>query len=240
MEQLTGNYMKWNYCKYKLENFTPNSLKLIKTFITQNHQNYKETRKSTWCGVWSIDHKLWVLIHKKPVHVRKNIVDFVKLKVSTKKGTDFLTKKKCTAWELQVKFYLGQNEDCSPRASPSVKSEELCQRGVGGGRQGGQYIYMWFGWRGDTSDQAHILSNMWFLLGFCRSHGAFAGRKEQSPPWRVLLLFYRWGDTRTGIIKSAPENAYLKTYPVRFPPLTPPQLWRPRSCSPPWTPFRES
>ena len=46
MEQLAGNYMKWNYCKYKLEKFTPNSLKLIKTFIIQNHQNYKETEEN--------------------------------------------------------------------------------------------------------------------------------------------------------------------------------------------------
>ena len=118
MEQLTGNYMKWNYCKYKLENFTPNSLKLIKTFITQNHQNYKETRKSTWCGVWSIDHKLWVLIHKKPVHVRKNIVDFVKLKVSTKKGTDFLKKKKMHSLRVASQILFGTKWGLQPKSQP--------------------------------------------------------------------------------------------------------------------------
>ena len=118
MEQLTGNYMKWNYCKYKLENFTPNSLKLIKTFITQNHQNYKETRKSTWCGVWSIDHKLWVLIHKKPVHVRKNIVDFVKLKVSTKKGTDFKKKKKMHSLRVASQILFGTKWGLQPKSQP--------------------------------------------------------------------------------------------------------------------------
>ena len=32
-------------------------------------------------------------------------------------------------WELQVKFCLGQNEDCSPGDSISESSEKLLQRG---------------------------------------------------------------------------------------------------------------
>ena len=43
-----------------------------------------------------------------------------------------MTKKRCTTWELQVKFYLGQNEDCSPRGGISDRSERLLQSGNGG------------------------------------------------------------------------------------------------------------
>ena len=39
--------------------------------------------------------------------------------------------KRCTTWELQVKFYLGQNEDCIQGASTSDSSEKLLQRGSG-------------------------------------------------------------------------------------------------------------
>ena len=40
--------------------------------------------------------------------------------------------KRCTTWELRVKFYLGQNEDCSPGDSTADSSERLLQRGSGG------------------------------------------------------------------------------------------------------------
>ena len=36
--------------------------------------------------------------------------------------------KKCTTRELRVKFYLGQNEACSPGDSTSDSSERLLQR----------------------------------------------------------------------------------------------------------------
>ena len=35
-------------------------------------------------------------------------------------------------WELRVKFYLGQNEDCSLGDSTSESSEKLLQKGTGG------------------------------------------------------------------------------------------------------------
>ena len=41
--------------------------------------------------------------------------------------------KKCT-WEFQVKFYLGQNEDCSLGDSTSASSEKLLQRSRGEGQ----------------------------------------------------------------------------------------------------------
>ena len=37
-------------------------------------------------------------------------------------------------WELQVKLYLGQNEDCSLGDSISDSSEKLLQRGGGEGQ----------------------------------------------------------------------------------------------------------
>ena len=40
--------------------------------------------------------------------------------------------KKCTTRELQVKFYLGQNEACSPGDSTSGSPESLLQRHSGG------------------------------------------------------------------------------------------------------------
>ena len=46
------------------------------------------------------------------------------------------TKKKSTVWELWVKFYLEQCEDCSPADSTSDSSENLFQRD----RRKGQYI----------------------------------------------------------------------------------------------------
>ena len=52
------------------------------------------------------------------------------------------TKKRCTTWELQVKFYLGQSEDCSLGGSISDSSERLLQSGSGES----QYIRFW--WRG--------------------------------------------------------------------------------------------
>ena len=47
---------------------------------------------------------------------------------------DFIvsTKKRCITQKLQVKFYLGQNEDCSLRGSNSDYSERLLQRDSGG------------------------------------------------------------------------------------------------------------
>ena len=59
-------------------------------------------------------------------------VDFL----STCLGIDSLNiccqlKKRCTTWELWVKFYLGQNEDCSSEGSISESSERLLQRSSG-------------------------------------------------------------------------------------------------------------
>ena len=41
-----------------------------------------------------------------------------------------MKKKKMHHVGVQVKFYLGQNEDCSLEESPSDSSEKLLQRGI--------------------------------------------------------------------------------------------------------------
>ena len=50
----------------------------------------------------------------------------------TLKSLQLLTEKKYTTWELQVKFSLGQNEDCRPGGSTSYSTDRLLQRGSGG------------------------------------------------------------------------------------------------------------
>ena len=44
----------------------------------------------------------------------------------------WLKKKRCTTWELWIRFYLGQNEDCSLEGSISDSSERLLQSSNGG------------------------------------------------------------------------------------------------------------
>ena len=43
-----------------------------------------------------------------------------------------------------------------------------------------------------------------------------ASREEQTSPRRILVLFYIRGDARIGLIKSSPENIYLKTWSASF------------------------
>ena len=57
---------------------------------------------------------------------------------------DLSTKKRFTTLELWVKFYLGQNEDCSLGSSITDHSERLLQRGSGG------RSILRFWWRGSS------------------------------------------------------------------------------------------
>ena len=61
-----------------------------------------------------------------------NIIKEMGIPLTTLTTLTMLTKKRCTTWELCVKFYLGQNEDCSPGGSISDSSERLLQSGGGG------------------------------------------------------------------------------------------------------------
>ena len=81
--------------------------------------------------------------------------------------------KKSIMWELRVKFYLGQYEDCSLGDSTSDGSEKLLQR-----RRGKNSIYvilvkgkyMWSG-------------TLIFLESFCWSCEASASHEKQSSQW---------------------------------------------------------
>ena len=117
--------------------------------------------------------------------------------------------KKYTTWELQVKFYLGQNEDCIPEESTSDSSERLLKRGRGKG----QYVCD-FGEGGiQTMEYIFFQKVSTSFMKISVSH------EEQSSPWRILVLFQIWGDIRTGLIKSAPENIKLsEVLSCQFPP----------------------
>ena len=77
-------------------------------------------------------------------------------------GVDLKKKKKSTMWGLCIKFYLGQNEDCSPRDSISDSSENLFQRG----RREGQYIC-------DFVKGEYIQSSTYFPRRFLLISGSF-------------------------------------------------------------------
>ena len=66
-------------------------------------------------------------------------------------------RKKCTALELRVKFYLGQNEDCSLGDSIPDSSEKLLQRDRGED----QYI------RDFGEGGLRAIKHIFFTEGFC-------------------------------------------------------------------------
>ena len=75
----------------------------------------------------------------------------------------------------------------------------------------------------------YMQSSTYFLQKVSASH------EEQSSPWSILVLFQIWGDTRIGLIKSAPENSSLSEdlFCQFFP-----EHRVPHFSSPPWTPLR--
>ena len=80
-------------------------------------------------------------------------------------------KKRYTTWELWVKFYLGQNEDCSPGGSISDSSERLFQSG-----SGGKSIYKVLV-QGEFNTMKHSFYKRFFV-----SH------EDLMSPWRDLTL----------------------------------------------------
>ena len=89
------------------------------------------------------------------------------------------TEKKCTTWELWVKFYLGQNEDYSPGDSISDSSEKQLQRG----RWEGQYIC-------DFCERGvHAIKHTFLQKVAATVVKITASHEEQRSPWRILVLF---------------------------------------------------
>ena len=81
-------------------------------------------------------------------------------------------KKKSTTWELWVKFYLGQNEDCSPGDGIPDSSGKLLR---GGGEKVRIYVILVKG--------VYMQLSIYFLQKVSPSY------EEQSSPWRILVLF---------------------------------------------------
>ena len=84
---------------------------------------------------------------------------------------------KKNAWnkKSQVKFYLGQNEDCSLGDSTLDSSEKLLQRsGVLGEVKITSVILV---------REVYMQSNTYFFKKVAASHG------ELSSPWKILVLF---------------------------------------------------
>ena len=103
-----------------------------------------------------------------------NIFGFVSQMVSvstTHCAVVVSTEKKCTTWELWVKFYWGQNEDYSLGDSISESSEELLQRG----RRKVSVIC-------DFSEGGRAVKHTcWQRLA--------ASHEEQTAPWMIPVLF---------------------------------------------------
>ena len=94
-------------------------------------------------------------------------------------------------WELQVKFYLGQNEGYSPGNSISASSEKLLQRG----RKESQYI------RDFSEEGLHAIRHIFFAEGFCelwvtmKDFSAFLGMRNcknwahKIGSWKYLTMW---------------------------------------------------
>ena len=73
-------------------------------------------------------------------------------------------------WEVQAKFYWGQNEDCSPGDSTSGSSGKLPKMLEG---RWGSLIYMWFWWNGEfMQSSAYLFKNLFIF------------------DWRIIVLQY--------------------------------------------------
>ena len=71
-----------------------------------------------------------------------------------------------------------------------------------------------------SSQQHWILNTLseirdWTCVLMGTSQICFLWATMGIPPWRILVLFWAWGNARIGLIKS--ENIYLKTYSAIFP-----------------------
>ena len=89
-----------------------------------------------------------------------------------------LTQKKCKTWELWVKFYLGQNEACSPGDSILIVLRN-CSKEVGGRSVSTCVILV---------KKEYSLS-MYFLQVSASFTKVIAGHEEQTSPWRILVHF---------------------------------------------------
>ena len=122
-------------------------------------------------------------------------------------------KKRCKTWEFGVKFYLGQNEDCSPGGSVSDSCERRLQSS-----SGGRSLYKVLV-KGEFNIMKHSVYKRFFVV----SKNLMSGRRN-------LVPLYIWGDARMEIIKSVPKNVQpSEDLSHRLP-------WSTECLTPPWTP----
>ena len=75
-----------------------------------------------------------------------------------------------TTWDLQVKFYLGQNEDCRPGGNTLNGSDRLFQRST---KEEGQYIRFWWRQSSISFSSVQSLSTIWhFVTPWTAEHQA--------------------------------------------------------------------
>ena len=104
------------------------------------------------------------------------------------------TRKRYTTWQLWVKFYLGQNEDCSPGGSTPDSSERLRQ----GGSRGRSVCKVLLKGGSSMPLSAHFTEDFLLVLRIWCHHEGIQG-------------FSRYEEIRgVEIIKSVPKNIYLK------------------------------
>ena len=131
--------------------------------------------------------------------------------------------KNCARWQLQVKFHLGQSEDCILGDSTSESSEK---------RQGSRSVNVWFWWKG-----IHAVKHLFF-------HKSSTSLVKLSLVMAVITMkdFSALLDMRRykNWAHKISSWKYLTiwrpalTVPV---PAPQPQPRVPYFCSPPWTPF---
>ena len=119
--------------------------------------------------------------------------------------TEVLTFKKCTMWELWVKFYLQQYEDWIQGDSTSDSSEKLFQKGRGKG----QYICD-FG-KGGVHASKHVFCRKFLLVSrsFCQSQEIIITMKDFSA-FLDMRRYKNWADKIWGPVLSVfPEDRVL-------------------------------
>ena len=116
----------------------------------------------------------WYIVKVKKKRWRKSSITIICYHLSEKKERDKYChlKKRCTTWELWIKFYLGQNEDYSLRGSISDSSERLLQSS-----SRGKSIYKVLV-KGKFNTMKHSFYKRFFV-----SHEGLMS------PWRDLVLF---------------------------------------------------
>ena len=128
-------------------------------------------------------------------------------------------------WELCVKFYLRQYEDCSLGDSASDSSEKLLQRGRGEGKDSIYVIWV----KGEYIQSSTLI----FLESFCWSYEASASHEKQLSTMKDFSAFLemrRYKNWAHKIISWEYLTIWRPVLPVF------PERRVPGFCCPSWAP----